>query len=64
MESWIQKAGSTSHIYDLPEEIDTFLAEYKKYDLVVPVLHGRYGEDGIITGLCETIGIPVAGCPS
>ena len=49
MESWIQKAGSTSHIYDLPEEIDTFLAEYKKYDLVIPVLHGRYGEDGIIT---------------
>jgi D-alanine--(R)-lactate ligase len=31
-------------------------------DLVLPVLHGRYGEDGAIQGLLELSGIPYAGC--
>ncbi len=26
-----------------------------------PYLHGRYGEDGVITGLCETLGIRYIG---
>lgn len=30
--------------------------------LVLPVLHGTNGEDGIFEGLLETIGIPFAGC--
>ena len=30
-------------------------------DAVFPVLHGRYGEDGTIQGLCELAGIPVIG---
>lgn len=30
--------------------------------VVVPVLHGTNGEDGIFEGLLETIGIPFAGC--
>ena len=28
---------------------------------VFPVLHGRYGEDGTVQGLCELAGIPVVG---
>jgi D-alanine--(R)-lactate ligase len=31
-------------------------------DLVLPVLHGRLGEDGAIQGLLELSGIPYAGC--
>lgn len=31
-------------------------------DIVLPVLHGRNGEDGTVQGLFELAGIPVAGC--
>lgn len=31
-------------------------------DLVVPVLHGKLGEDGALQGLLELSGIPYAGC--
>ncbi len=31
-------------------------------DLVLPVLHGKFGEDGAIQGLLEFSGIPYAGC--
>jgi D-alanine---(R)-lactate ligase len=31
-------------------------------DLVFPVLHGRFGEDGVMQGLLELSGIPYVGC--
>lgn len=33
-----------------------------KIDVVIPVLHGSNGEDGIFEGVLESIGIPFAGC--
>lgn len=30
--------------------------------MVIPVLHGSNGEDGIFEGVLESIGIPFAGC--
>lgn len=33
-----------------------------RVDLVFPVLHGRYGEDGTLQGIFEMAGIPVVGC--
>jgi D-alanine--(R)-lactate ligase len=38
--------------------------QYKtiRLDVVVPVLHGKLGEDGAIQGLLELSGIPYAGC--
>jgi D-alanine--(R)-lactate ligase len=33
-----------------------------RLDIVVPVLHGRFGEDGAIQGLLELSGIPYVGC--
>lgn len=33
-----------------------------RLDVVIPVLHGSNGEDGIFEGVLETIGIPFAGC--
>lgn len=31
-------------------------------DVVLPILHGRNGEDGTVQGLCQLAGIPLAGC--
>ncbi len=31
-------------------------------DVVLPILHGKLGEDGAIQGLLELSGIPYAGC--
>jgi D-alanine--(R)-lactate ligase len=36
--------------------------EMVSLDLVLPVLHGKFGEDGAIQGLLELSGIPYAGC--
>jgi D-alanine-D-alanine ligase len=33
-----------------------------KPDVVIPVLHGLYGEDGTVQGLFELAGIPYVGC--
>lgn len=33
-----------------------------RLDLVLPLLHGRFGEDGAIQGLLELAGIPYVGC--
>ncbi|HHV72716.1 MAG TPA: D-alanine--D-alanine ligase [Clostridia bacterium] len=48
------------------EKIDTaenFIQQLEKgnYDLAFLALHGRYGEDGTIQGLLETIGMPYTG---
>ncbi|MBQ5321311.1 MAG: D-alanine--D-alanine ligase [Oscillospiraceae bacterium] len=37
-------------------------AVLQKIDVVFPVLHGKYGEDGTIQGLLELSGIPFVGC--
>lgn len=34
----------------------------KKIGAVFPVIHGSYGEDGILQGLLELCGVPYAGC--
>ena len=33
-----------------------------RLDVVIPVLHGSYGEDGTFEGVLDAIGIPYAGC--
>ena len=54
------------------DEIDNNLDNYKsinnifdflkKMDVIFPVLHGKYGEDGTIQGLFELLDIPYVGC--
>lgn len=34
----------------------------QKADLVFPMLHGPFGEDGMIQGFLETLGVPYVGC--
>jgi D-alanine--(R)-lactate ligase len=36
--------------------------ETVELDVVLPVLHGKFGEDGVVQGLLESTGIPYAGC--
>ncbi|MBR5516955.1 MAG: D-alanine--D-alanine ligase [Firmicutes bacterium] len=36
--------------------------ETYKVDCIFPVLHGMFGEDGTVQGLCEVAGIPYVGC--
>lgn len=35
---------------------------FSRLDVVIPVLHGSNGEDGIFEGVLESTGIPFAGC--
>ena len=44
------------------EEIDNIVKYLKNLDLIFPVLHGLYGEDGTIQGLFELLKIPYVGC--
>ena len=43
-------------------EIENIIKYLKKLDVIFPVLHGLYGEDGTIQGLFELIKIPYVGC--
>ncbi len=48
--------------YNKNKKIENVM-EYLKYlDVVFPVLHGLYGEDGTIQGLFELLRLPYAGC--
>ena len=44
------------------EEIENVFKFLKNLDIVFPVLHGLYGEDGTIQGLLELLKIPYVGC--
>ncbi|MEK7620405.1 MAG: D-alanine--D-alanine ligase [Patescibacteria group bacterium] len=45
-------------VFDLPTDLDRFLASRAEFMVAVPVFHGRGGEDGVIQGLLETLGTP------
>lgn len=42
--------------------IDNITIYLKKLDVIFPVLHGIYGEDGTIEGMFEILDIPYVGC--
>ena len=52
IDSWLDNALSVNDIYGL----------LKSQDVVFPVLHGLYGEDGTIQGLLELAKVPYVGC--
>lgn len=41
---------------------DSPIRDLGRIDVVMPLLHGPYGEDGTIQGLCEMVGVPYTGC--
>lgn len=44
------------------EQIENVFTYLKQIDLIFPVLHGLYGEDGTIQGLLELLKVPYVGC--
>ena len=43
-------------------ELENVLGYLKDLDLVIPILHGSFGEDGKMQGFFETFNIPYVGC--
>ena len=43
-------------------KIENIIEYLKQFDVVFPVLHGLYGEDGTIQGMFELFGIKYVGC--
>ncbi|MAZ17343.1 MAG: D-alanine--D-alanine ligase A [Ahrensia sp.] len=41
---------------------DGDVAELPRIDILFPVLHGVYGEDGTVQGFAATVGVPLVGC--
>ena len=61
---YIDKYG-TWYKYNENEEnkpIENVMKYLKSLDVIFPVLHGLYGEDGTIQGLFELLKIPYVGC--
>ncbi|MDD3304484.1 MAG: D-alanine--D-alanine ligase [Clostridia bacterium] len=50
--------GDTNNL----KQVTNLLEELGKYDVVFPVLHGKYGEDGTIQGLLELAKVKYVGC--
>jgi D-alanine-D-alanine ligase len=49
------------HPYHLHSDLGELWRILSQADMVFPVLHGPYGEDGTIQGLLETAGVPYVG---
>lgn len=63
---YIDEKGNWFEVKNLDKnekiEIDNVMKFLKKFDVVFPVLHGLYGEDGTIQGIFELLKIPYVGC--
>lgn len=57
----LQEAGVDAHGIDVGADIVAVL-QAGNYDRVFNILHGRVGEDGVIQGALELLGIPYTGC--
>lgn len=66
---WLEYHGGVDKIESGEWESDEYYKTYdaqrlifnKEVDVVFPVLHGLYGEDGTIQGFCKLLGIPCVG---
>lgn len=55
----IAKDGSW---YKNGKSLKNIIEELKKVDVVFPILHGKFGEDGTVQGMLEMHKIPYVGC--
>jgi len=54
----VTQAGFEVSVFDLPDSLEEFLQARTGIACVVPVIHGKWGEDGSLQGLLELLGIP------
>ena len=71
---YIDKKGNWFEVQDIEKNekigeeledkkpIENVMEFLKTFDVVFPVLHGLYGEDGTIQGVFELLKIPYVGC--
>lgn len=57
----LQESGVDAHGVDVDRNILSVL-QAGNYDRVFNILHGRGGEDGVIQGALELLGLPYTGC--
>ena len=57
----LQESGVDAHGIDVDRDILSVL-QAGHYDRVFNILHGRGGEDGVIQGALELLGLPYTGC--
>lgn len=63
-DQWLDAKVAKSMTF-LPNEKRFWLFEAQRsiaFDVVFPVLHGKFGEDGTLQGLLDLYGIPYVGC--
>lgn len=60
-EDTIDDTNINIKLYNM-QEIKNITKFLKKMDVVFPVLHGKYGEDGSIQGMLQMLKIPYVGC--
>lgn len=66
---WFEYTGSIENIENGDWEKDEFYKNpngqeilfNREVDVVFPVMHGLYGEDGTVQGLCKLLGLPCVG---
>ena len=58
---YIDKQGNWFE-YENNKPIENIIKYLKNMDVIFPVLHGLYGEDGTIQGMLELLKIPYVGC--
>ena len=51
-DTWLENSQAIQDIFGV----------LKQQDVVLPILHGAFGEDGTIQGLFELAGVPYVGC--
>lgn len=64
--NWIQGERTMERLLE-KEQVESkmspeILQELSQCDVCIPVFHGPRGEDGMIQGFLETLGLPYAGC--
>lgn len=59
---WHKRQNQKDQQEELMQEIENLLEYLQSLDVVFPVLHGKYGEDGTIQGMLEMLNIPYVGC--
>ncbi len=55
----LDKTKYEVEVFDIPLDLERFIASIKSFDIVFPIIHGLWGEDWQITALCELQNVPV-----
>lgn len=52
------KTKHTVTVFDFPTDVEKFVSLHKNFDAAIPMIHGKGGEDGVLQGFLETLGVP------